>query len=93
MFLLSVVGPVAPGLPSEVAAEEAPHLFSSRISAVEKSSRGEVVRLLVDFELFVRRRLTVIESSQGELPEEWMQIEDQLERWVVEELGGTYWPL
>ena len=40
-----------------------------------------------------RTRLTVIESSQGELPEEWMQIEDQLERWVVEELGGTYWPL
>ena len=38
-------------------------------------------------------RLTVIESRQGELPEEWMEITEQLERWVVEELGGIYWPL
>jgi hypothetical protein len=27
------------------------------------------------------------------LPEEWMEITEQLERWVIEELGGTYWPL
>jgi len=38
-------------------------------------------------------RLTIIESRQGELPEEWMEITEQLEGWVIEELGGTYWPL
>jgi hypothetical protein len=27
------------------------------------------------------------------LPEEWMEITEQLERWVIEELGGSYWPL
>ena len=51
------------------------------------------IRLLASEAGEGRTRLTVIESRQGELPEEWMQIEDQLERWVVEELGGTYWPL
>ena len=40
-----------------------------------------------------RTRLTVIESRQGELPEGWMEIAEQLERWVIEELGGTYWSL
>jgi hypothetical protein len=40
-----------------------------------------------------RTRLTVIEARQGELPEEWMGIEAEVEQWVFEELGGTYWPL
>ena len=40
-----------------------------------------------------RTRLTVIEAKQGELPEEWMSIEAEVEQWVFEELGGTYWPL
>jgi hypothetical protein len=51
---LPVVGPVAPGFPREVAAEEAPYLFGPRIPAVEKPTGGEVVRLLVDFKLLVR---------------------------------------
>jgi hypothetical protein len=51
------------------------------------------VRLLASEAGEGRTRLTVIESRQGELPEEWMEITDQLERWVIEELGGTYWPL
>jgi hypothetical protein len=40
-----------------------------------------------------RTRLTVIESRQGELPEEWTGIEAELEQWVFEELEGTHWPL
>lgn len=40
-----------------------------------------------------RTRLTVIEARQGELPDQWTEIKAKLERWVVEELGGTYWPL
>jgi hypothetical protein len=40
-----------------------------------------------------RTRLTVIESRQGKLPKEWTSLEAELEQWVVEELGGTYWPL
>jgi hypothetical protein len=40
-----------------------------------------------------RTRLTVIESSRGELPEEWTDIEAELGQWVFEELGGTSWPL
>ena len=51
------------------------------------------IRLLASEAGEGRTRLTVIESRQGELPEEWMEITNQLERWVVEELGGTYWPL
>ena len=58
-LLLPVVGSVAPGLPGEVAAEEAPYLFSSRVPAVEKSSRGEVVELAVYVELPVRDYLLV----------------------------------
>jgi hypothetical protein len=53
-LLLPVVGPVAPGFPGEVAAEEAPYLFGPRVPAVEKPTGGEVVRLLVDFKLLVR---------------------------------------
>ena len=51
------------------------------------------IRLLASDAGEGRTRLTVIESKQGELPEEWMEITQQLERWVIEELGGTYWPL
>jgi hypothetical protein len=40
-----------------------------------------------------RTRLTVLESRQGEGSEEWAHAETELERWVVEELGGTGWPL
>jgi hypothetical protein len=40
-----------------------------------------------------RTRLTVIESRQGELPDGWTEIQTELEQWVAEELGGTYWPL
>jgi hypothetical protein len=40
-----------------------------------------------------RTRLTVIESRQGEVPDQWTELKAELEQWVVEELGGTYWPL
>jgi hypothetical protein len=40
-----------------------------------------------------RTRLTIIKSSQGEEPDEWAEIEAELEQWIFEELGGTYWPL
>ncbi len=40
-----------------------------------------------------RTRLTLIELRQGEWPDEWPDIKAELEQWVVEELGGTYWPL
>src|SRR5215210_8880976 len=53
-LLLADVGPVSPSLPREVAAEEASHLFGSWLPAVEESSRGEVVCLIVDLELLVR---------------------------------------
>jgi len=53
-LLLAIVSPVSPSLPREVAAEEASHLFGSWLPAVEKPSRGEVVCLIVDYELLVR---------------------------------------
>ena len=40
-----------------------------------------------------RTRLTIIESRQGELPDRWTEIKTELEQWVTEELGATYWPL
>ena len=40
-----------------------------------------------------RTRLTLIELRQGEWPDEGTDIKAELEQWVVEELGGTYWPL
>ena len=40
-----------------------------------------------------RTRLTVIESRQGEVPDQWTELKAELEQWVVEELGGTHWPL
>jgi hypothetical protein len=40
-----------------------------------------------------RTRLTVIETSEGEGPDEWADIKAEIERWVFEELRGTYWPL
>ena len=47
------------------------------------------VRLVASEVADGRTRLTVIESSQGECPD----IEAELEQWVVEKLGGTYyWP-
>jgi hypothetical protein len=68
--------------------------FETLLSAfVRAPTPVQKVRLLASEAGAGRTRLTIIESRQGELPEEWMQIEDQLERWVVEELGGTYWPL
>ena len=50
------------------------------------------VRLLASRAGEGRTRLTIIELRQGELPDEWMNLEDELERGVLEELGGTYWP-
>jgi hypothetical protein len=40
-----------------------------------------------------RTRLTVIDLKQGEWPDEWPDIKVALEQWIVEELGGTPWPL
>ena len=40
-----------------------------------------------------RTRLTVLEWGQGEGPDGWAHAEAELERWVVEELGGARWPL
>ena len=68
--------------------------FGTLLSAfVEAPPAVQKIRLLASEAGEGGTRLTVIESRQGELPEEWMEITDQLERWVIEELGGTYWPL
>jgi hypothetical protein len=68
--------------------------FGRLLSAfVEAPPAVQKIRLLASEAGEGGTRLTVIESRQGELPEEWMEITDQLERWVIEELGGTYWPL
>ena len=74
--------------------------FGTLLSAfVEASTPVQKTRLLTSLRLLTsqagerRTRLTVIESRQGELPEGWMEIAEQLERWVIEELGGTYWSL
>ena len=40
-----------------------------------------------------RTRLTVIETSEGEGPDEWADTKAEIEQWVFEELRGTYWPL
>ena len=39
-----------------------------------------------------RTRLTTVESMQGEWPDEWLDVQTELERWVIEELGARYWP-
>ena len=57
--MLPVVGPVTPGLPGKVAAEEASYLFGSRIPAVEESAGGEVVEFAVYAELPVGDYLLV----------------------------------
>src|SRR5918995_27826 len=68
--------------------------FGTLLSAfVEAPPAVQKIRLLASEAGEGGTRLTVIESRQGELPEEWMEITQQLERWVIEELGGTYWPL
>jgi len=68
--------------------------FGTLLSAfVEAPPPVQKIRLLAADAGEGRTRLTIIESRQGELPEEWMEITEQLERWVMEELGGTYWPL
>jgi hypothetical protein len=51
------------------------------------------IRLLASEAGEGRTRLTVLESRRGEVPDEWARVEAELERWVVEELGGTGWPL
>jgi len=51
------------------------------------------IRLLASEAGEGRTRLTVLEWEQGEGPDEWARVETELERWVVEELGGTEWPL
>ena len=51
------------------------------------------IRLLASEAGEGRTRLTVLESRRGEGPEEWAHAETELERWVVEELGGMGWPL
>ena len=40
-----------------------------------------------------RTRLTLIELKQGEWTDEWPDVKVALEQWVVDELGGIYWPL
>ena len=68
--------------------------FGTLLSAfVRAPTPVQKIRLLASDAGEGRTRLTVIESRQGELPEEWMEITKQLERWVIEELGGIYWPL
>ena len=68
--------------------------FGTLLSAFVKAPPPvQKIRLLASDAGERGTRLTVIESRQGELPEEWMEITEQLERWVIEELGGTYWPL
>ena len=51
------------------------------------------IRLLASEAGEGRTRLTVLESRQGEGPDEGARVEAELERWVVEELGGARWPL
>jgi hypothetical protein len=51
------------------------------------------IRLLASEAGEGRTRLTVLEWGQGEGPDEWARVEAELERWVVEELGGARWPL
>jgi hypothetical protein len=51
------------------------------------------VRLLASEAGEGRTRLTVLESKQGEWSDGWADIKGALERWIVEELGGIYWPL
>ena len=51
------------------------------------------IRLVASEAAEGRTRLTVIESKQGALPARWTEIKAELEQWVFEELGGTYWPL
>ena len=48
-----VVGSVVPDLIGEVSTEEAPQCSGSQVLAVEKPTRGEVVRLFVELELLV----------------------------------------
>ena len=68
--------------------------FGTLLSAfVNAPTPVQKIRLLASEAGEGRTRLTVIESRQGELPEGWMEIAEQLERWVIEELGGTYWSL
>jgi hypothetical protein len=50
------------------------------------------IRLLASEAGEGRTRLTVLESRRGEGPDEWARVETELERWVLEELGGTGWP-
>ena len=51
------------------------------------------VRLLASEAGEGRTRLTVLEWERGEGPDGWGHVEAELERWVVEELGGARWPL
>ena len=51
------------------------------------------IRLLASEAGEGRTRLTVLEWEQGEGPDGWARVEAELERWVVEELGGSRWPL
>ena len=51
------------------------------------------VRLLASEAGEGRTRLTVIELKQGVWLDEWADIKGVLEQWIVEELGGIYWPL
>jgi hypothetical protein len=50
------------------------------------------IRLLASEAGEGRTRLTVLESRRGEGPDGWARVETELERWVLEELGGTGWP-
>jgi hypothetical protein len=52
-LLLGVVGPVVPNVVGKVAAEEASHLFRSRILPIEEPTGGEVVGISPDLELLV----------------------------------------
>jgi hypothetical protein len=68
--------------------------FEKLLNAVVRAPTPvQKIRLLASEAGEGRTRLTVIESRQGELPEEWVDIGDELEQWVIEELRGTYWPL
>lgn len=51
------------------------------------------VRLLASEAGEGHTRLTIIESKQGEWSDEWPDLKGALEQWIVEELGGIYWPL
>src|SRR5829696_6646651 len=53
IYGLPVVGPVVPYLIGEISTEEASHRYGYRVLAVEKSARGEVVRLSVELVLLV----------------------------------------